>query len=389
MGLMVERSRAPPRSTTAGCLRRDGQARQAHQPGWGNGLRGYDLGYARQVPRVRKFEWGRPQEHAFAGTHALSLASLSIGSQARGARIASIGSFASSQATSYAETAQRLLEPQGSGYLETRPSHVDIAERDKRVAKQWFSPERVGNLKQRRRKYKTPGSRGAAQSLRVTKRDYDRRVSLEPELDIFRKAEVANSNSSLYGSMRGQRTSQPGTVASSTEAYRAKIHEAHSLDFFLDDAPTQAKLFGTESDTNQYGNPPSRADLSSLARVRSPTEDLALLGAAFLVLVDGAADLRWVAFRARAKQPGSAQAALGVRNVDDARRRALHAFLDGRLAANVAPYTTRQARAVRKLEGWVRGALSKADAQIADRYGPAGTPTRPKTPALDLSAVVA
>ena len=25
---------------------------------WGNGLRGYDLKYARRVPRVRKFEWG-------------------------------------------------------------------------------------------------------------------------------------------------------------------------------------------------------------------------------------------------------------------------------------------------------------------------------------------
>ena len=39
--------------------------------------------------------------------------------------------------------------------------------------------------------------------------------------------------------------------------------------------------------------------------------------------------------------------------------------------------------AIRKLEGWVRGALAKADAHIADTYGPART----TTPPLDLETV--
>ena len=164
-------------------MRRDGGPRMTHailNPSsegstWGNGLRGYDLKYARRVPRVRKFEWGSADDHSFVPS-AMSLASLSIGSQARGARVAAIGSFASSQPTSYAETSQRLLEPQGSAYLETKPYPVDLAERDKRVAKQWFSPNLIGNVKQRKRRYKTPASRGASQSIKVQNKDYDRRI---------------------------------------------------------------------------------------------------------------------------------------------------------------------------------------------------------------------
>ena len=38
--------------------------------------------------------------------------------------------------------------------------------------------------------------------------------------------------------------------------------------------------------------------------------------------------------------------------------------------------------AIRKLEGWVRGALAKADAHIADKYGPART-----SPPEDLETV--
>ena len=388
LGLMVERHHDAPRSTAAGCLRRDGGPRMTHailNPSsegstWGNGLRGYDLKYARRVPRVRKFDWGSVDDHSFVPS-AMSLASLSIGSQARGARVAAIGSFASSQQTSYAETSQRLLEPQGSAYLETKPYPVDLAERDKRVAKQWFSPNLIGNVKQRKRRYKTPASRGASQSIKVQNKDYDRRIEGGR---LFQKKEVLQSNSSLYGSMSG-RTSQPGTVASSTEGYRNKIHAKHSSDFFLDDPPTEAKLFGTEADTNQSGSAPTKRDLQALARITRPTEDLALLGAAFLVLVDGAADLRWGAFRQRAKQSSAASDALRLspQSVDDARRRALHSFIDGRLSANVSNFTTRQSKAIRKLEGWVRGALAKADAHIADKYGPART----TTPPLDLETV--
>jgi hypothetical protein len=387
LGLMVERHHDAPRSTAAGCLRRDGGPRMTHailNPSsegstWGNALRGYDLKYARRVPRVRKFEWGSVDDHSFVPS-AMSLASLSIGSQARGARVAAIGSFASSQPTSYAETSQRLLEPQGSAYLETKPYPVDLAERDKRVAKQWFSPNLIGNVKQRKRRYKTPASRGASQSIKVQNKDYDRRIEGGR---LFQKKEVLQSNSSLYGSMSG-RTSQPGTVASSTEGYRNKLHAKHSSDFFLDDPPTEAKLFGTEADTNQSGSAPTKRDLQALARITRPTEDLALLGAAFLVLVDGAADLRWGAFRQRAKQSSSASDALRLQpnSIDDARRRALHAFIDGRLSANVSNFTTRQSKAIRKLEGWVRGALAKADAHIADTYGPART-----SPPEDLETV--
>ena len=109
-----------------------------------------------------------------------------------------------------------------------------------------------------------------------------------------------------------------------------------------------------------------------------------MLGAAFLVLVDGAADLRWGAFRQRAKQSSSASDALRLQpnSIDDARRRALHAFIDGRLSANVSNFTTRQSKAIRKLEGWVRGALAKAGAHIADKYGPART-----SPPEDLETV--
>ena len=73
LGLMVERHHDAPRSTAAGCLRRDGGPRMTHailNPSsegstWGNGLRGYDLKYARRVPRVRKFEWGSQDDHSF------------------------------------------------------------------------------------------------------------------------------------------------------------------------------------------------------------------------------------------------------------------------------------------------------------------------------------
>ena len=96
---------------------------------WGNGLRGYDLKYARRVPRVRKFEWGSADDHSFVPS-AMSLARCRS-ARKRGARVAT-GSFASSQPTSYAETSQRLLEPRAWAYLETKPYPVGLAERQAR-----------------------------------------------------------------------------------------------------------------------------------------------------------------------------------------------------------------------------------------------------------------
>ena len=72
--------------------------------------------------------------------------------------------------------------------------------------------------------------------------------------------------------------------------------------------------------------------------------------------------------------------------MDDSRRRALHAFLDGRLAADVSSFTRRQGQAVRRLEAFVRGAVSKADAAIADAFGPAGTGGVTKSTVVDKKA---
>ena len=212
----------------------------------------------------------------------------------------------------------------------------------------------VGNPAARQKPYRWPGSpnRGAA---------------------VSRSLGLAASTQSLEDPSRRSRESAPGTVASSTVASRARsVPGALFLDDDDDDLLTEPAGSVRFSDDARLGppKPPSAADLRALARIKTPSEDLALLAASLLVLVHGDGgmpeDVKWPHFVRRAKDGDDLKAAardVGV--IEDFKRRALHSFLDGRLKTSVAPFSKRQGRAVRTLEAWVRSALKEAD----DRAG--------------------
>ena len=212
----------------------------------------------------------------------------------------------------------------------------------------------MGNPAARQKPYRWPGSpnRGAA---------------------VSRSLGLAASTQSLEDPSRRSRESAPGTVASSTVASRARsVPGALFLDDDDDDLLTEPAGSVRFSDDARLGppKPPSSADLRALARIKTPSEDLALLAAALLVLVHGDGgmpeDVKWPHFVRRARDGDDLKAAArDVGPIEDFKRRALHSFLDGRLKTSVAPFSKRQGRAVRTLEAWVRSALKEAD----DRAG--------------------
>jgi len=295
-------------------------------------------------PRVPPFNWGAvgfPREET-PDLGRLSLPSVRSNSL-------SVGSFSAASPTksSFAETQRRLLARKVSGRDDTETVLR---------ARKWFAPHLVGNPAARARPYRYPGLAPAARS------------PPPPAHDTARPAPAF-------------------ALAASTVASRARsVPGAKFLDDDDDaDDGGGAAAVGPEVDGGgrQTYKPPSRADFRALARVAQPSEDVALLGAAFLTLVHPGAtlpdDLKWATFAAAARDADLRAAAKAVHRVDDAKRRALHAFLDGRLHADVAKFTKRQGLAVRKLERWIRATLAAADYAIANLYGPCA-PARPKSP---------
>ena len=354
-------------------------------------------------PRVLPFSWGDDSgwaRQSFAPAPQPGRLSLpSVRSNAL-----AVGSFASQgPPSSYGETSARLL-------AKKRKTRADREMETVRRAQTWFAPHLVGNpcgkhfnvrdhvclrrelAESRRRVQKSAESTSMRPSSRLGRDNPAHRLigtqvgnpaarqkpyrwpgSPNRGAAVSRSLGLAASTQSLEDPSRRSRESAPGTVASSTVASRARsVPGALFLDDDDDDLLTEPAGSVRFSDDARLGppKPPSAADLRALARIKTPSEDLALLAAALLVLVHGDGgmpeDVKWPHFVRRAKDGDDLKAAArDVGPIEDFKRRALHSFLDGRLKTSVAPFSKRQGRAVRTLEAWVRSALKEAD----DRAG--------------------
>ena len=318
-------------------------------------------------PRVLPFRWGddmgwsRRDPGTMFPAAALAPRSVRPVLPSVASNSLSVGSFGASLGgdVSRAESARRLLV--GKKQPTRADREADLIKR----ARTWFAPHLVLNPAARNKPYQWPG---------------------KPSPDkLPRGGAGLEAGGSLSLSHRS-RESAPGSVASSTVASRARsVPGALFLDDDDDDVVTApygdaagSSVRFSDVGDDEYrqtaprgdrpAGPPTAADLRALARVKTPTEDLALLAAALLVVVhDGGgvpADVKWPAFVARAKLDQGKDlkaAAARVARVDAFKRRALHSFLDGRLKASAARFSKRQGKALRTLETWIRATLASAD----------------------------